>query len=82
MLGRPPRVAVDKTSGMAGVSWWINTYFNLPPSRRVDKRSEAVRKITEWVDTQYRQERTTSISDVEMIGQVQLHLPQLVEQAA
>lgn len=82
VLGRPPRVAVDKTSGMAGVSWWINTYFHLPPSRRVDKKSEAVRKITEWVDAQYRQERTTSISDEEMLGQVQLHLPQLVEQAA
>ncbi len=82
VLGRPPRVAIDKTSGLAGVSWWINTYFNLPSSRRVDKKSEAVRKITEWVDGQYRQERTTSISDEEMLGQVQLHLPQLVEQAA
>ncbi len=82
VLGRPPRVAVDKTSGMAGVSWWINTYFNLSSSRRVDKKSEAVRKITEWVDAQYRQERTTSISDEEMLEQVQLHLPQLVEQAA
>ena len=82
VLGRPPRVAVDKTSGMAGVSWWINTYFNLPPSRRVDKKSAAVRTITEWVDAQYRQERTTSISDEEMLDQVRLHLPQLVEQAA
>ncbi len=81
ILGRPPRVAVDKTSGTAGVSWWINTYFNIPPARRVDKRSEAVKKITDWVDTQYRQERTTSISDEEMLVQVRLHLPQLVERA-
>ena len=79
ILGRPPRVAVDKTSGTAGVSWWINTYFNLPPAQRIDKRSEAVKKITDWVDDQYRQERTTSISDEEMMRQVHLHLPQLVE---
>jgi isopropylmalate/homocitrate/citramalate synthase len=79
ILGRPPRVAVDKTSGMAGVSWWINTYFNLPPARRMDKKSEVVRKITEWVDAQYRQERTTSISDEEMLAQVRLYLPQLEE---
>jgi len=77
ILGRPPRVAVDKTSGTAGVSWWINTYFNIPPAQRVDKKSEAVKKITDWVDTQYRQERTTSISDEEMLTQVQLYFPEL-----
>jgi isopropylmalate/homocitrate/citramalate synthase len=81
ILGRPPRVAVDKTSGTAGVSWWINTYFNIPPAQRVDKRSEAVKKITDWVDTQYRQERTTSISDEEMLAQVRLYFPQLNQNA-
>jgi len=81
ILGRPPRVAVDKTSGTAGVSWWINTYFNLPPAQRVDKRSEAVKKITDWVDAQYRQERTTSISDEEMMAQARLYFPQLAEMA-
>jgi isopropylmalate/homocitrate/citramalate synthase len=81
ILGRPPRVAVDKTSGTAGVSWWINTYFNLPPMQRIDKRSEAVKKITDWVDAQYRQERTTSISDEEMMEQVRLYFPQLAEMA-
>jgi citrate (Re)-synthase len=82
ILHRPPRVAVDKTSGTAGVAWWINTYFNLPASRRVDKKADTVRKMTEWVDAQYRQERTTSISDEEMLAQVRLHLPQLVKTAA
>jgi len=77
ILARPPRVAVDKTSGTAGVSWWINSYFSLPATQRVDKKSSAVRKITEWVDAQYQHERTTSISDEEMLAQVRLHLPQL-----
>jgi isopropylmalate/homocitrate/citramalate synthase len=77
ILARPPRVAVDKTSGTAGVSWWINSYFSLPATQRVDKKSTAVRKITEWVDAQYQHERTTSISDEEMLAQVHLHLPQL-----
>jgi len=78
ILGRPPRVAVDKTSGTAGVSWWINTYFNLPTVRRVEKKSVAVQKITDWVDAQYRQERTTSISDEEMLMQVRLYCPELL----
>jgi hypothetical protein len=64
---------------MAGVSWWINTYFNLPPDQSVDKKSAAVMRVTEWVDSQYRQERTTSISDEEMLAQVRVHLPHLVE---
>jgi len=81
ILGRPPRVAVDKTSGTAGVSWWINTYFNIPSTLRVDKKSEAVKKITDWVDTQYRQERTTSISDEEMLAQVRLYFPELAGRA-
>ncbi len=78
VLRRPPRVAVDKTSGTAGVSWWINTYFNLANVRRVEKRSAAVQKIADWVDAQYRQERTTSISDEEMLMQVRLHCPELL----
>ena len=78
ILGRPPRVAVDKTSGTAGVSWWINTYLNLPAARRVDKKAAGVQKITEWVAAQYRQERTTSISDEEMLGQVRRYLPELL----
>jgi citrate (Re)-synthase len=81
ILGRPPRVAVDKTSGMAGVSWWINTCFNLPPAQRVDKKAESVRKITEWVDAQYNQGRTTSISDEELLFQVRRYLPTLVPAA-
>ena len=79
VLGRRPRVAVDKTSGTAGVSWWINSYFNLSATRRVEKKSPAVQKITEWVDAQYQQERTTSISDEEMLAQVRLHLAQLAQ---
>ncbi len=78
VLGRPPRVAVDKTSGTAGVAWWINTYFNLLPNQRVDKKAASVQEITDWVDVQYQHGRTTSISDEEMLLQVRRHLPALV----
>ncbi len=78
ILGRPPRVLVDKTSGTAGVAWWINAFFHLPPDRRIDKKSEAVRRVTEWVDRAYDDGRTTSISDEEMLEQVRHHLPHLV----
>jgi isopropylmalate/homocitrate/citramalate synthase len=77
ILGRPPRVAVDKTSGTAGVAWWINSYFKLAGDRQVGKQSDAVRKITAWVDDQYTAGRNTSISDEELSAQARMHLPQL-----
>jgi len=79
ILRRPPRVAVDKTSGLAGIAWWINAYFSLPRNRQVEKRSPEVAEIAKWVDTQYDDGRTTSISDEEMTTQVRRHLPGLFE---
>ncbi len=69
---------VDKTSGTAGIAWWINSYFHLPPKKRIEKKSEAVRKIAEWIDRAYSDGRTTSISDEEMVEQVRKYLPHLV----
>jgi isopropylmalate/homocitrate/citramalate synthase len=77
VLRRPIRVAVDKTSGSAGIAWWINAYFDLPSEGRIDKKSAGVRAIAEWVDAQYRAERTTAISDEEMLEQVRTQLPEL-----
>ena len=77
LLRRPPRVAVDKTSGSAGVAWWINAYFKLEPTRQVNKQSEAVKQIARWVDEQYRDGRTTSMSDEEMADAVRTWLPEL-----
>jgi citrate (Re)-synthase len=80
LLRRPPRVAIDKTSGSAGVAWWINAYFGLSPAAQVDKRSEQVQQIARWVDGQYGDGRTTSISDEEMAGAVRVHMPELFRQ--
>jgi isopropylmalate/homocitrate/citramalate synthase len=81
ILRRPPRVAVDKTSGAAGIAWWINAYFSLPREKQVEKRSREVTEIAKWVDAQYDDGRTTSISDEEMAAQARQHLPRLFEGA-
>jgi citrate (Re)-synthase len=77
ILRRPPRVAVDKTSGTAGVAWWINSYFKLKGATQVGKQADGVRKITDWVDHQYSARRNTSISDEELAALVRLHLPEI-----
>jgi isopropylmalate/homocitrate/citramalate synthase len=82
LLRRPPRVAVDKTSGSAGIAWWINAYFGLPPQAQVDKRSAQVAQLVQWVDCQYAGGRTTSISDEEMADAVRIYLPELFQRHA
>ena len=66
-LNRPPIVAVSNTSGAAGIAHWINTYFQLPEEKRVDKNSELVKRVHVWVDNEYDNGRVTVITDDELI---------------
>ncbi len=66
-LNRPALVSVSNTSGLAGIAHWINTYYRLPEERRVDKNSELVKAVKEWVDSQYDEGRVTVITDNELV---------------
>ncbi len=77
ILGRKPRVIVDSFSGLAGIAFWINSYYNLPAEATVDKKSDTVAKIKEMVDKEYAELRTTCISDGELDVMLQLANPQL-----
>ena len=65
-LKRPPLVAVSNTSGLAGIAIWINGYYRIPESRRLDKNHPLVEKVKEWVDGEYEDGRVTAISDKEL----------------
>ncbi len=63
ILNRPAEVIISKTSGLAGIAYWINNEYNLVGTdKEVSKKSELVIKIKEWVDKEYENERQTSIS--------------------
>jgi len=66
-LNRPALVSVSNTSGLAGIAHWINTYYRLPEERKVDKNSELVKSVKEWVDEQYDDGRVTVITDNELV---------------
>ncbi len=66
LLGRKPSVMISKTSGLAGIAYWINEYYELPPERAVDKRSPLVVRLKEWIDREYEDGRQTSISPIEL----------------
>ena len=66
-LNRPVLVAVSNTSGLAGIAHWINTYYRLNAERAVDKNSELVVKVKEWVDAEYESGRVTVLTDEELV---------------
>ncbi|MBQ1242176.1 MAG: 2-isopropylmalate synthase, partial [Oscillospiraceae bacterium] len=66
LLGRKPSVMISKTSGLAGIAYWINEYYELPPEHAVDKRAPVVIHLKEWIDAEYENGRQTSISPIEL----------------
>ena len=66
-LKKSPLVSVSKTSGLAGIAHWINTYFRLSEGRRVDKSSELVAMIKAKVDAEYEEGRVTVFTDDELL---------------
>ena len=66
ILGRPARVVVDSFSGLAGIAFWINSYYGLKDEAKVDKKHPAIALMKEKVDEQYALGRTTVISDGEL----------------
>ncbi len=68
ILGRPPMVAIDSHSGLAGIAFWINAYFKLRGDDMLDKRDPLVSYIKDRVDAEYADGRTTVMSDDELVG--------------
>ncbi len=77
ILKRPVRVSIADKAGVAGIAYWVDSYLGLEGDRRIDKREPGLMKIKKWVDAQYAGQRTTSISDEEMLHMARLHLPHL-----
>ncbi len=66
ILNRKPGVTISKTSGLAGIAYFINQHYNLTGDLMVNKDSEIVVKLKEWVDEMYADNRTTSLSNREL----------------
>ncbi len=66
ILGRPARVTVNKTSGLAGIAFWINDYFGLPEGHKIDKTDPLVAAMKARVDAEYEEGRSSSFGDDEL----------------
>ncbi len=81
LLKRPVGVSINAHSGLAGIAQWINSYFGLAESRKVDKKDERVAKIKEWIDQQYADGRVTSIGDDELEAAISSLAPDILDLA-
>ena len=66
ILNRAPGVSISKTSGAAGIAYWINEHYRLENDDRYTKDSPLVKELKEWVDEMYADGRTTVLSSGEI----------------
>ncbi len=67
LLNRPARVSVNKTSGLAGIAFWLNDYFELEGEDRVDKNDPLILAMKAIVDEEYEEGRNSSFGDEELV---------------
>ena len=66
LLNKKPSVAISKTSGLAGIAYWINDNYSLEGDRCVDKKSPLVTELKAWIDMEYEQGRQSMLSTMEI----------------
>lgn len=66
ILNRAPGVSISKTSGAAGIAYWINEHHRLEGDDRYTKDSPLVKELKDWVDEMYADGRTTVLSSGEI----------------
>ncbi|MDR2939671.1 MAG: 2-isopropylmalate synthase [Clostridiales bacterium] len=73
ILNRPLEIAISKTSGLAGVAYWVNKYLNAS----YDKNHDVIKHVKGWIDNEYESGRELSISNDELsrvaIEAVEIH---------
>ncbi len=77
ILNRPPLVAINSYSGLAGIALWINDYYKLSPKDKLDKNDKRILPIKEWIDKEYENCRATSIKNEELIALVNKFIPSI-----
>ena len=75
LLNRPPRVEISKTSGSAGIAYWLNGRYRLTGANKIAKDDPLVSGIKAWVDAEYETGRVTMITPHEIEGVVERLAP-------
>jgi isopropylmalate/homocitrate/citramalate synthase len=71
ILGRAAGVQVGKTSGLAGIAYWLNDHFSLEGKDAFTKHDPLVVALKEWVDKEYEDGRVSVLSDQELMKKIE-----------
>ena len=71
LLNRPATVAISKTSGLAGIAYWINQNYRLKGAQQLDKHDALVISMKEWVDKEFEDGRTAALSTEELESKIE-----------
>ena len=66
ILKRPAEVSISNTSGLAGIAYWLNKHFKLPPEKQVGKQDWIVQQMKTEIDALYADGRTTVMGEEEL----------------
>lgn len=72
ILGRKPHVAVNEHSGLSGITYWLNAYYELKNGHKVKKTDPLIAKLKAMVDEEYAGGRTTVMGEGELDDMVRL----------
>ncbi|MBE6976728.1 MAG: 2-isopropylmalate synthase [Ruminococcaceae bacterium] len=75
LLNRPAVVEISKTSGLAGIAYWINQNFRLTGDNQIQKHDPVVETMKEWIDQEYEDGRQTVMTDKELDAMVERLAP-------
>ena len=75
ILGKPAAVQISKTSGLAGIAYWINQTYGLEGDEMLSKRDELVVQMKARIDAEYEDGRQTVMTDRELDEMIQALAP-------
>lgn len=72
ILNRPAHVSINNASGLAGIAYWINDYYELTGDIRVDKHDPIVAFVKDKISEEYENGRNSIMGDDELDTLVRL----------
>ena len=66
LLNRPMHVSINNTSGLAGIAYWINEYYEIDKEHKIEKNHPVIAKMKAMIDEEYANGRCSVMGDDEL----------------
>ena len=66
ILNKPATVQISKTSGLAGIAYWVNQHFRLEEEEKLGKHDPLIISMKDWIDQEYEEGRQNVMTDREL----------------